>query len=443
MPNVWIDDLWLKTDHGTPPTPEAKRALANAHDPFKAKVDERWRTTRYGNGKRWRCRWYVTSDGERRQRSKSFAKWADAEAFRTSLEDDIRQDKYVDPRASLRLFRNVAEQWLRSKNNLTDGVRAKYECELRFYVNPKWGDVSLRSIDEDAVAQWIADLAAGSYPTGGPAGRAVKPLSPRSIKSIVKVVFAGVFDYAIAQRYLLRNPARDASVPRPQHQDLVYLDIGQIEQLAAAAERVGRPVDALIVRFQSYVGTRINETFALQVNDLDLQTGHARIRRTWKNSAKRQQIGPPKSGRPRTVAIPKFLIPALAELVEGQSGTAFVFRGARGAHINDHNWRRRIWRPAVKQADLQDMPHLTPHTLRHSYAAIAIRAGADIKALQQQMGHASASLTLDVYGFMFDNRLQEVANAVDSERASALQSSANSSTIMCVDDSTANLDEQV
>ena len=58
MARVSIDDLWLKDDaDGNPPTATVKRSLANARDPMKAKVPEKWRSQRYGEGKRWRCRW--------------------------------------------------------------------------------------------------------------------------------------------------------------------------------------------------------------------------------------------------------------------------------------------------------------------------------------------------------------------------------------------------
>nr|DAZ34126.1 MAG TPA: hypothetical protein [Caudoviricetes sp.] len=66
-----IDDRWLRNaEDGTPPSSAAKRALANARDPMRANVPVRWRTTQYGRGQRWRCRWYMPEDG-RRSRSPS------------------------------------------------------------------------------------------------------------------------------------------------------------------------------------------------------------------------------------------------------------------------------------------------------------------------------------------------------------------------------------
>ncbi|MCH9276631.1 site-specific integrase [Bifidobacterium amazonense] len=423
MARVWIDDLWLKNDGDVPPSSTAKRSLAAVSDPMTAQVPERWRSSRYGKGMRWRCRWYTVEEGKHKQHSKSFRKLADAEAFQAGMEDDVRRGRYADPNDARKPFKDIADMWLRSKNHVSEGVRARYECELRVYVNPRWADTPIGSITIDDVARWVSGLSTGDYPVSLSGERAAKPLSPRSVKSIVKVVFAGVLDYAVKARYLMSNPARDVEIPKTEYKDLIFLDIHEIEALANAAETVGRPVDALIIRFQSYVGTRINESFALQVGDLDLEHRKARIRRTWKNSAKAQRLGPPKSGKPRTVAIPRFLIKPMKEQIKGQPDTAYVFRAIRGGHINDHNWRRKVWHKAVELANLNDVQGLTPHSLRHSYAAIAIKAGADVKILQRQMGHASASLTLDVYGFLFPERLEQVADAVDTERTAALSGS--------------------
>lgn len=336
------------------------------------------------------------------------------------MEDDVRRGRYANPSDARRKFSDVADMWLRSKNNVSEAVRARYECELRVYVNPRWADTPIGSITLDDISRWVMDLTTGDYPAALHWRKTKKPLAPRSVKSIVRVVFAGVLDYAVKVRYLMENPARDVSIPKPEYHDLVFLDIHEIETLADAATQIGRPVDGLIIRFQGYVGMRINETFALQVGDVDLSSRKIRVRRSWKNSATTQRLGLPKSGKPRTVAIPKFLVKPLREQIKGQPETAYVFRAQKGGHINDHNWRRKVWHPAVEAAGLQDVEGLTPHSLRHSYAAIAIKAGADVKILQRQMGHASASLTLDVYGFLFPERLEQVANAIDNERIAML-----------------------
>ena len=63
-------------------------------------------------------------------------------------------------------------------------------------------------------------------------------------------------------------------------------------------------------------------------------------------------------------------------------------------------------------------PDLHPHELRHTAASLAIAYGADIKVVQQMLGHHSATMTMDTYGHLFDNRLSEVSDALDAARTS-------------------------
>jgi len=57
---------------------------------------------------------------------------------------------------------------------------------------------------------------------------------------------------------------------------------------------------------------------------------------------------------------------------------------------------------------------LTPHDLRHTAASLAISAGANVKAVQRMLGHASAAMTLDVYAGLFNDDLDDVADRIDS-----------------------------
>ena len=65
-------------------------------------------------------------------------------------------------------------------------------------------------------------------------------------------------------------------------------------------------------------------------------------------------------------------------------------------------------------ADVIGMPGLHPHELRHTAASLAIAAGADVKVVQKMLGHKSATMTLDQYGHLFDDRLDDVADRLDA-----------------------------
>jgi hypothetical protein len=65
------------------------------------------------------------------------------------------------------------------------------------------------------------------------------------------------------------------------------------------------------------------------------------------------------------------------------------------------------------------VPDLHPHQLRHTAASLAIASGTDVKVVQQMLGHSSATMTLDTYGHLFDDRLDEVGDAMDRARTAA------------------------
>ena len=82
----------------------------------------------------------------------------------------------------------------------------------------------------------------------------------------------------------------------------------------------------------------------------------------------------------------------------------------QGDVLRASNFRRDAFTPAARQVGLDG---LVPHTLRHTAASLAIAAGADVKVVQQMLGHKSATMTLDLYGHLFNDRLDEVAEALD------------------------------
>jgi len=80
------------------------------------------------------------------------------------------------------------------------------------------------------------------------------------------------------------------------------------------------------------------------------------------------------------------------------------------------NYRKRYFSVAVAkcQKDDETFPDITPHDLRHTAASLAISAGANVKAVQKMLGHAKASMTLDVYADLFDDDLDSVADGLDA-----------------------------
>jgi integrase len=95
-----------------------------------------------------------------------------------------------------------------------------------------------------------------------------------------------------------------------------------------------------------------------------------------------------------------------------------VFPNVEGNFIYETNWKRRTFDPAAARAKLSP-PSLRVHDLRHTAASFAISAGATVKAVQQQLGHRSAMVTLDRYAHLWPDELDALGEGLERLRASA------------------------
>lgn len=120
--------------------------------------------------------------------------------------------------------------------------------------------------------------------------------------------------------------------------------------------------------------------------------------------------GTPKSHEARSVPIPRVLIDEIAAQVTDKKRDDLVFTTAAGAPLRNRN-ARRAWFNAAAEAIGET--GLTPHELRHTAASLAVSAGANVKAVQAMLGHASAAMTLDTYADLFDDDLDAVADRLD------------------------------
>jgi integrase len=128
-------------------------------------------------------------------------------------------------------------------------------------------------------------------------------------------------------------------------------------------------------------------------------------------------VGTPKSHEARSVPFPQFLAEALARLCEGKRREQMVF-GDGSTFVTFPDTRTGWWVQAL--AASAGVPTLTRHDLRHTAASLAVSSGANVKAVQRLLGHASAAMTLDVYADLFDDDLDGVVVALDQARSLAV-----------------------
>ncbi len=367
---------------------------------------------RVRNGQKvWRAH-YRTPAGA--QRNKTFARKIDAERFLATVESAKLTGTYVDPQLAKVTVGAWADRWLAGQAHLKPSTHSRYAGIIRKQIRPKWGQIRLSSVSHADVQAWVTTLS--------------KNQSPASVAKIHRVLSL-ILDMAVKDGRLARNVATGVNLPRVGKHEHRYLTHDQVDDLAHAC---GYPVDPdkhasydtrtnetyrLVVLFLAYTGVRFGEMAALRVNRLDLARHRAAIVASVTPVQGQGLVwGTPKTHQRREVPIPRFLVAELRVYIAGKRPDDLVFPGIRrGSPLRVTTFRKSF----DDAAQAIGVPGLYPHQLRHTAASLAIASGADVKVVQQMLGHASATMTLDTYGHLFEDRLDEVGYAMDAARTAA------------------------
>ncbi|WP_406727034.1 tyrosine-type recombinase/integrase [Streptomyces sp. GD-15H] len=352
---------------------------------------------------RYRVRWY---DPDGKLRMKTLARKIDAEAERTKVESRLTDGTYRDPAAARVKFAEVAESWLAAQVHLKRSTRNRYRGVLDVHVIPRWGTTPLDRIRFEEIAEWLADMLSGEAAGGRKPGA-------RSVRKAY-VVLSRVLGFAVKYRRLAFNPAAGVPLPKPVPADHVYLDDLQAEALADAAGAY-----RFFILLLAYTGLRWGEASALKVGRVDLDACRAHIVEAYVEDNGKLYLDSPKNHERRSVPIPRFLAEELKPHVEGRGEDELLFTAPQGGPLRARNFRQRFFAPAVAKAGLGHL-RLTPHKLRHTAASLAIASGADVNVVQSMLGHKSATLTLDTYGHLFPDRLDEVSKKMHKRRSKQL-----------------------
>lgn len=369
---------------------------------------------------RWLVRYY---DKQGRLKSEAHGVKARAENRRTELESSLSAGTYIAPEAAKISFGEIADKWLDSRQDLRRSTWWKYRGLLDNHVSLKWGDYPLSAIEREEIATWVASL----LKSPGDGGSGLGPSQARHAYRVLTMVL----EWCVPNRIGV-NPARGIKLPVPPDSEHVYLTYAQVERLAAASAKLttkykrptaGARVNRALILLLAYTGLRWGEAASLRVGRVDLVTRRIRVATTFYEVGGVQHEGLPKTGKRRTVPIPTSLVPELEELIGDRGQGDLVFQTNRDMSLRANNWRVREFNAAVTAAGLDGLG-LTPHKLRHTAASLAIAAGADVKVVQHMLGHADAAMTLNVYGHLFPDRLDDVADTLDARRLAALAQAA-------------------
>jgi integrase/recombinase XerD len=244
--------------------------------------------------------------------------------------------------------------------------------------------------------------------TGHLAGLHADGLAPASAARAMSAV-RGLHRFAAREGLVGADVAAEIKPPAPPKRLPKALDVDQVSRLLAAAGDAppsSAPLglrDRALLEFLYGTGARISEAVGAAVDDLDLDGDPSAVLHG-------------KGGRTRLVpvgdyaraAMEAYLVRGRPALVAKGRGTPAVFLNARGGPLSRQSAWAILHRAAQAAGLPVDGPHaVSPHTLRHSYATHLLDGGADVRVVQELLGHASVTTT-QVYTLVTVDRLREV-----------------------------------
>ncbi|WP_165068244.1 tyrosine-type recombinase/integrase [Marisediminicola senii] len=334
---------------------------------------------------------------------RGFTTKRDAELFLARIELDKNRGAYVDPSKSRVLTADWLDSWTASRSDWRPTSRERARGIIATHIKPSLGQYPLGALDHKTVQEWAGSLS--------------KTQSPASVRKIVNVL-SGSLQMAVNDGRLPANPAHKLNLPKSIKAARRYLTHRQVLDLAKAvdAEGDGRFVGelngyGLLVRVLAYCGLRWGELSGLRVMDIDFNRGRLEVQHTVIELDGVQLESQPKNYEARSIPVPASVLAELKVHIAAKEPGEPVFGGARtGGWLRGRTFRRGWFDAAAAKVGVDG---LTPHELRHTAASLAISAGANVKAVQRMLGHASAAITLDVYSDLFDTDLDAVSVALD------------------------------
>lgn len=271
-----------------------------------------------------------------------------------------------------------------------------YMRTVSLYILPALGAVKLDALTPVMVQNFYNGLLNPEKGSGN-------PLSPKSIKNI-HGVFHKALEQAVKVGYLSSNPSDACKLPRVVKKELQPLDTDQIAAFLKAIQ--GHPQEYLF-KITLFTGLREGEVLGLTWDCIDFERStlivKQQVRREHFKGGK-VYFSPPKNNKSRVLTLPRSVLELFRLQKEEQdsmrrmAGDAWtksnlVFTNPLGDFLP----ARTVYNRFKRVVEEIGAPSTRFHDLRHTYAVTALMSGDDIKTVQENLGHATAAFTLDVY----------------------------------------------
>jgi integrase/recombinase XerD len=276
---------------------------------------------------------------------------------------------------------------------------SSYRRDLRRYAEHLTvrGIEDLTQVTETDVSEFLVALRRGDAAAGA---------APLSAVSAARTLIAvrGLHKFATAEGVTDVDVARAVKPPTPGRRLPKSLTVDEVLALLEGAGGEGPADGPLTLRNRALLellystGARISEAVGLDVDDIDTEARSVLLR----GKGGKQRLVP--VGRPAVAALDGYLVRGRPELARRGRGTPAVFLNARGGRLS----RQSAWRVLQDAAERAGITAaVSPHTLRHSFATHLLDGGADVRVVQELLGHASVTTT-QIYTMVTVHTLREV-----------------------------------
>jgi integrase/recombinase XerD len=286
--------------------------------------------------------------------------------------------------------------YVRVERGLSANTVAAYRGDLaEWAVHCSSRDLDPAEVSESDVSVYLAGLRTG-------AGRSGRPLSATTV-SRTMVTLRSFYKFLVAEGHVATDPTARLGAPRKPRSLPKAISVDEVTRIIEMPppSTLGHRDRALMETLYG-AGLRISELTALDVDDLDLDQGSVLIRAGKGGKARLVPLG--RAARAALEVYATVSRPVLLARARAGSSRGALFLTSRGGRLS----RQGCWKLMKSYARAAGLERkLSPHTLRHSFATHMLDAGADVRVVQELLGHSSLATT-QIYTLVTDARVREV-----------------------------------
>jgi integrase len=303
-------------------------------------------------------------------------------------------------------LRDAGRSWLRTceRNDLERSTLKSYRSHITIHIEPRIGDLLLADVSRAQIRDFLDDLLDAG-------------VSHAQAKKIM-VSLRAVLSEALEREWVAQNVALDVKVRRKTRAMGDMRVIPSKEEIRLIIDNAPAAHRALFVT-AIFTGMRISELRGLTWGNVDLDR---KLIRVLQRADEFQQIGPPKSrAGVRDIPMAPLVHQTLTQWLERvpKSDLNLVFPNSVGKVQSYSNLYSRVFRPMLIEngiTDARGRARFGIHALRHAAASLFIEQGWNPKKIQTLLGHASITMTMDVYGHLFETADEDVSMFAKLER---------------------------